>query len=135
MIGKYNPLNIRYSYINHWMGQTGQTNGFCNFTSYVFGIRAAAYLLMRSYRRAGFRTYAELITRFAPSSENSTEKYIDFVCSGLHVMPFDVPETGKQFAGMIHRMWRFEQGCVPDWSAESIYHVINHYGLKPYGLE
>lgn len=133
MIGKYNPLNIRYSCLNHWKGQTGRTNGFCDFTSYVFGIRAAAFLLMRSYRRAGCRTYAQLITRFAPPSENSTENYIKTVCEWLNVYPWDIPDTPKRFAGLIHKMWRFEQGCAPDWSADSILTVINNQGIRIYG--
>ena len=79
MIGNNNPLNIRYSVKNRWIGQTGETRGFCNFSSTVYCVRACAYLLMRSYRKRGKRTYAELIETFAPPVENPTHDYVTFV--------------------------------------------------------
>lgn len=128
-----NPFNIRYDSKNRWKGLAGNNNGFCEFDSIHYGIRTAAYLLMRSYRKRGLRTYAELINAFAPYSENPTNNYILYVCHSLHVMPFDVPTTRKNFAGMLHYMWLFEQGPLSyAWKASDIYDVICLYNLAVY---
>ena len=132
---KNNPLNIRWNYRNKWKGLCGQRNGFCEFCHIRYGIRAAAYLLMRSYRFAGARTYAQLIKRWAPSSENPTQKYIEFVCDRLHVFPFDEPKTRKQFAGLINALWWFEQGCPPDLCSQHILEIINDFQISPYGVK
>lgn len=91
MIGRNNPFNIRYDGRSKWLGLDGQTRGFCNFVSWEYGIRAAAVLIMRSYRMKNILTVSEIIHRFAPTSENDTWKYVDFVCKLLSCFPFDVP--------------------------------------------
>lgn len=73
-----NPLNIRYSRRNMWKGQLGNSHGFCSFISMEYGCRAALVLL-RSYIRRGFNTIELIVNRWAPPTENNTEKYIDFV--------------------------------------------------------
>lgn len=133
MIGKNNPLNIRYNIKNRWIGQTGETRGFCNFSSTVYCVRACAYLLMRSYRKRGLRTYAELIRAYAPESENPTGDYITFVCDSLYVLPFDVPQTQRNFAGLIRFMMWFESGNSCVWSADNILSVIRSFKIMPYG--
>lgn len=92
MIGKNNVFNIRYVKANNWKGQIGHTRGFCDFDSVDSCIRAAAILIFRSYYRKNIRTYAEIINRYAPASENMTDLYIKYVCGEKH-FPFDVPET------------------------------------------
>lgn len=114
MIGKNNPLNIRYSPLNNWLGQSGQTKGFCDFQNVAYCIRAVGYLLMISYRKKGALTYAQLIERFAPGSENPSGYYIAFVCDKCNVFPWDCPEDYFDFANMIYYMWRFEQGEWPN---------------------
>lgn len=128
-----NPLNIRYDRHNRWIGQLGADNGFCTFDTLEHGIRAAAYLLMISYRRAGCKTYHQIISRWAPFSENATYVYLSFICKKLHVFPFDVPSTIGNFCGLIHYMWLFEQGsCVGVYNSAWILRIINKYHLKIY---
>lgn len=128
-----NPLNIRYSRSNRWLGQLGAVNGFCTFDTLDHGIRAAAYILMISYRRAGFKTYDQIIRRWAPSSENPTYDYLSFICKNLHVFPFDVPSTIGNFCGLIHYMWIFEQGSnVGVYNSSWILNIINKYNLNIY---
>lgn len=130
---KNNPFNIRYSNLNRWKGLLGQYNGFCTFVSLDYGVRTAAYLLMISYRKRGLRTYAELINAFAPPQENDTWSYIKFVTDKLHVMPFDVPHSAANFAGLLHYMWIFEQGSRSNpWPTHWILNVINSFKLVPY---
>lgn len=81
MVGKNNPFNIRYTKSNRWLGQTGHTNGFCDFCEMAFGIRAGLYLFYKSYASKDIVTVRDVITRFAPPSENNTENYIAYVCS------------------------------------------------------
>lgn len=77
-----NPLNIRYSEKNEWLGQTGERNGFCVFSEEKYGWRAA-FVLLKNYYKKGFRTISQIIHRFAPASENPTSSYVSFVCDKL----------------------------------------------------
>lgn len=77
-----NPLNIRYSEKNEWLGQTGECNGFCVFSEEKYGWRAA-FVLLKNYYKKGFRTISQIIHRFAPASENPTSSYVSFVSDKL----------------------------------------------------
>lgn len=132
MIGKNNPFNIRFSKGNHWKGQEGSTKGFCNFSGMDFGVRAAAYLLIRSYRSKGIVTYSKIIERFAPPSENSTVSYVEFVCKNLHVFPFDKLDCVSNYVGILRYMAQFETGTK--LSGEYILHIIRYYKLWKEGL-
>lgn len=70
-----NPLNIRYNVMNHWKGQTGCNKGFCTFDSMEHGFRAA-FVLLLNYVKRGYDTPTEIISRWAPESENDTKAYI-----------------------------------------------------------
>lgn len=130
---KNNPLNIRYTSANAWKGQIGNDCGFCTFQDISYGVRAAAYLLMISYRRKGIKTYAEIIKRFSPAFENPTQKYIDYVCDHLHAFPFDIPSDRKQYALLLYWMWFFEQGEKPSLSVDNILSYIKFFKLYPCG--
>lgn len=93
MIGKNNPFNIRKG--SPWKGCTGSTKGFCDFKSRSYGIRAALYLLLRSYRNKGFDTIERIVYRYAPPSENITTAYIDYVSSATRI-PRDYPLITKE---------------------------------------
>lgn len=84
-----NPLNIRYSPMNIWRGQTGSNKGFCVFSSFEFGYRAALVLL-RNYISKGHVSISAIISRWAPSSENNTTAYIRYVVDHLHGYDDDV---------------------------------------------
>lgn len=129
MIGRNNPLNIRYSPFNKWKGQSGQTRGFCNFLRLKFGIRAAAILLIRSYDKEGFRTYEAKIRRFAPSSENPTSNYVSYVTSKCKVSSSDKPLSIEDYSVMIYYMWCFEQGKSPTLSIADIETIISDFDL------
>ena len=87
-----NPLNIRKVPGTHWKGeilpsiQGGDGGGsFVRFESIEYGLRAA-FCILETYRRKYKAVCVEdIITRWAPPSENDTEKYIKNVClwSGL----------------------------------------------------
>ena len=80
-----NPLNIRKVPGTHWRGevlpQRGSGEGagdrlFVQFESLEYGIRAA-FCILETYRRKYKAVCIEdIINRWAPPSENDTEKYI-----------------------------------------------------------
>ncbi len=80
-----NPLNIRKVAGQHWRGealpQRGSGEGaFCCFESMAYGIRAA-FCLLRTYRnKYKANCICDIITRWAPPSENDTPAYIRNVC-------------------------------------------------------
>lgn len=80
-----NPLNIRKG--NSWIGERYPQvdREFEEFRTLEYGIRAA-FKLMRNYitgfsgRSVKYNTIRKLIRRWAPPTENATQRYIDFVC-------------------------------------------------------
>ncbi len=80
-----NPLNIRKVAGQHWRGealpQRGSGEGaFCRFESMAYGIRAA-FCILRTYRdKYKLVCIEDIITRWAPPSENDTSAYIMNVC-------------------------------------------------------
>ncbi len=97
-IRNHNPGNIDYNPRNAWNGQLGLELGvakprFARFDSAENGIRALGKLLI-NYRGKdgqpgvggpGIDTVREIISRWAPGSENDTEAYIAAVAAKLGV--------------------------------------------------
>lgn len=126
MIGRNNPLNIRYNPCNIWQGQSGNTRGFCNFRSLVHGLRAVVKILV-SYRKRGLRTYSDIITTWAPPSENKTASYIKYVCDKCKVLSCDIPNDIESFSTLIYYMWCFEQGKSPTLTIAEIESIIDNF--------
>lgn len=84
-----NPLNIRYSTANNWLGKIlPNTDGvFEQFVSMDYGYRAALYLI-RKYINKGYATVGDIISRWAPTNENNTQAYINSVCNQTGFTPF-----------------------------------------------
>lgn len=80
----FNPLNIRYSARNRWLGQVGEYRGFCVFSNVAYGFRAA-FVLLSNYIKQDTRTIEDIIKRWAPPSENDTERYISFVAEDVMI--------------------------------------------------
>lgn len=82
-----NPLNIRIG--NVWLGEVPQPtdNEFEQFVSMFYGLRAGFILLRRYIRRYHLTTVPDIISRWAPGSENNTVKYIDTVCQLSGIAP------------------------------------------------
>lgn len=76
-----NPLNIRIG--NVWLGEVQNPTDphFEQFVSMEYGVRAACVLLRRYIRHYGRKTVPAIIAAWAPSNENNTTRYIDFVCN------------------------------------------------------
>lgn len=86
-----NPLNIRKG--NNWKGERHpQTDrSFEEFESMEMGIRAG-FKLLKNYitgyggKVSPYNTIEKIVRRWAPPSENATQRYIDFVAkdSGIN---------------------------------------------------
>lgn len=75
-----NPANIRRSSAR-WYGLSKvQSNpNFCEFIDNICGVRAL-FVLLRTYcNRYKLVSVRDVISRYAPSSENDTEAYINYV--------------------------------------------------------
>lgn len=131
MIGRNNPFNIRFNGRSQWLGLDGQTRGFCNFVSWEYGIRAAAVLIMRSYRMKNVLTVSEIIHRFAPMSENDTFKYVEFVCGQLSCFPFDIPSR-DEYPRLLLAMSKYEGNPCLLFDIES---VIEKFNIVPFKKE
>lgn len=76
-----NPLNVRYSTWNNWLGKVtpNMDGAYEQFIDMAHGYRAALYLI-RKYIRQGYNTISKIITRWAPESDgNYTQNYIAHV--------------------------------------------------------
>lgn len=128
---KNNPFNIRYNAANRWKGLVGNYKGFCEFEDIKFSVRAAAHLLMWSYRKSGCFTYLDIINRWAPPSENDTSSYLMFICKTLQVDELDHPKNIYDFARLLVRIAYYESSFVLDLKY-TIY-LINYFKIKIYG--
>ncbi len=87
MLKDNNPLNIRYRSEGYWQGQapsTGRPPVFCRFFDMKYGFRAAFRLILTYYERYHLDTVEKIVSRWAPPSENDTQRYIRFVVVDLH---------------------------------------------------
>lgn len=87
-----NPFNIDYVKANDWDGQLGiepkNSKGqqrFAAFSDVLFGARAFFKTLNTYKNRYKLSTVEGLVERFAPSSENPTRKYAEFVANAVGV--------------------------------------------------
>lgn len=82
-----NPLNIRIG--NTWLGERPNPSDreFEEFVSMTYGIRASFIILRRYINRYNLNTVQLIVERWAPRSENTTDKYINFVCKEMDINP------------------------------------------------
>lgn len=78
-----NPLNIRKG--GKWQGLALRQNDpeFCTFKSPFWGFRAALKILHTYKTKYNLVTIEEVITRWAPPTENRTDRYIQFVATSV----------------------------------------------------
>lgn len=92
-----NPGNIRRS-ADSWQGlaPTQSDPEYFQFTSMVYGVRAAAKILRNYASRYGINTVAGIITRWAPHVENPTAAYITNVSRALAVSPTQTIDVNNE---------------------------------------
>jgi hypothetical protein len=81
-----NPGNIRHSPNFTWLGEINQDDdGFVIFDTMENGVRALARNLYSYQSKHGLNTTREIISRWAPPTENDTAAYIKSVAGTLGV--------------------------------------------------
>lgn len=113
-----NPLNIRKTSGRLWIGEIrpSQDKEFCQFQDMAHGYRAAMRLLQNYQKLYGLRTVRELISRWAPPSENDTRGYLGAVCklTGLDADHFvDISKKANMVA-LVSAMSQVENGRRAD---------------------
>lgn len=120
-----NPGNIRFDGTK-WRGLIGDDGAFCIFDTPENGVRAIARILLKYQARTGspgmggngLDTIREIISRWAPPTENNTESYILSVAKSLGVTP-ETALKQSQWPGLIKGIIRHENGEQP-YSDETI---------------
>lgn len=92
---------------------------FRQFTTMAYGYRAMFVLIYTYQRRYGLNTIADIIARYAPATENHTQKYIDAVSDWSGVSPTSHITTtnGDIMVPVVAAMSRVENG-IPAAIAE-----------------
>ena len=111
-----NPGNIRGNN-DKWIGAFGvDAQGFVQFTSPLYGLRAMARIIGNYQRMHLLVTIRQIIERWAPPNENNTQSYIESVAnrSGIDADTYIEPED------------------LPALMAAMIYH---ENGQQPYSME
>lgn len=127
MTPRNNPLNIRYSRINHWAGLLGQSKGFCVFKDITFGYRAAIILIRNYIIKKCLLTPNQILNRFAPSFENDLSSYKDYL-RRYHDIDVNKPITDfEMLFNLIKGMAFFETHSRV--SIDTLRYIASHYGL------
>lgn len=110
-----NPGNIRLT-DTQWRGEVPaalkKDTEFEEFTSPLFGIRAMARILKRG-REAGRDTITEIITRWAPPSENDTAAYIRSVSRRTGLGPDAPINFDEKLVDLVDAIIVHENGSNP----------------------
>lgn len=108
-----NPLNLIIS-PNDWLGKVEHNNDgrFEQFTSLLYGIRAACINARTIIRRNKNCSVQDLINIWAPANENNTEAYITAVCKKANLSRFERldPRNRNQMARLMWAMSYVENG-------------------------
>jgi hypothetical protein len=124
-----NPLNIRIS-SNAWQGKIASPNGFENFSTLEYGIRAGVKNLQTYYTKYNLMTVTTIISKWAPPTENHTQNYINYVASALGVSPTAVISyTTDTFSKLVAAMSEVELGKQYGISVSKVKGVISQFGL------
>ena len=116
-----NPLNVRFS-SDKWRGSIGQSdNGYVIFSTPMDGVRAAATVIKNYGTKYGINTVRDIVSRYAPASENPTDDYIANVCKGTGYQPDEKLDTKNPevLKKLVTAMMKQEIGDVP-YSEETI---------------
>ena len=121
-----NPLNIRIG--NTWLGEVPDPtdSNFEQFVHIRYGLRAAFCILRRYIRRYKRNTVRKIVTAWAPSTENNTERYIELVCKfGCLDADKEIRyEDSLTMISLVQAMARVEVGeIIPLQTIESAYKI------------
>ncbi len=105
-----NPGNIRITN-DRWQGMSEvQTDGaFVQFVSPQYGFRAMTRIL-RNYHRRGINTIQTMISRWAPTNENHTAAYVNFVSKTMGIAPTVELDLSQSLLPLMRAITIYENG-------------------------
>ena len=82
-IRNHNPGNIRHG--EQWQGLAKEQTdpAFCVFTDNIYGCRAMLKILQTYVNKYKCSTVRDIISRWAPATENNTSAYVLYVANAL----------------------------------------------------
>ncbi|OKP03923.1 structural protein [Xenorhabdus eapokensis] len=114
-IRNHNPGNIRHG--DKWQGlrDTQTDKAFCQFVAPEWGIRAMLKILRNYERQYGLNSIRQIITRWAPETENDTEGYITYVSQTVGVSSHAVIDVNDKsiMTALTKAMIQMENGKQP----------------------
>ena len=128
-----NPLNIRKGSCWKGLAPVQSDTQFCQFSEMHYGIRAALYLLLKYYTKYHLHTLFDIISRWAPSSENDTWNYCKLVAIRMDIpvkfiptLDLDLNHDYERLYKLLQAMIYVENGrhlCVP---TDEFYYILSH---------
>lgn len=114
-----NPLNIEKTKGgNPWQGEVVPSADprFAQFTTIAYGYRAAFKLLNNYQRNYGLNTIREMISKWAPASENHTSNYVKTVSerADIHADSYIATTDRDTMVPIVAAMSRVENGVDAD---------------------
>jgi hypothetical protein len=110
-----NPLNIDKSDVKfQGLAPSQPDERFWTFLGPEWGLRAGAKILL-TYEAHGFVTVRQIVSRWAPPSENNTTAYVDDVAKHMGVEPdlrIDVRDSARMVP-LLEALVQHENGCQP----------------------
>lgn len=104
-----NPGNIRYVASIPWQGQVGSNQGFAVFSDLQHGIRAFVINASNLIKQDG--TLQAYLNQYAPSGENNTTAYIDYVSAATGIQPTDAVSLDHDtLKGLAKAQFEMENG-------------------------
>lgn len=111
-----NPGNIRIS-PTPWHGKVtpSRDSEFETFDTMENGVRAMTRLILTYHQKYGLNTISDIITRYAPPSENATDAYIHAVSDAVGIDPdATLNFTDKtEISSLMSAIINHEQGNMP----------------------
>ncbi|WP_367191066.1 structural protein P5 [Aliivibrio fischeri] len=108
-----NPLNIRNSFSNKWLGEVKisqkKDSDFEEFINIRYGFRAAYKVLMTYRTEYNIKTIDGIIRKFSPTNENNTEEIIIKLSNMTGIEKHKVI-SGYDYINLIHKMTIIESG-------------------------
>jgi hypothetical protein len=109
-----NPLNVMYDGVSIWNGADGVANNFITFSSFVWGVRCALYLLRKYIKVYQLRTIPQIVNRWAPvgHGNNNPVLYANHVSlwSGIPITAQLDADDMEQMSRLVRAMCRQENG-------------------------
>ena len=133
-----NPLNIIKSEKINWQGEVKPSTdpNFAQFETLEYGLRAAFKLLRTYYTKHGCKTITQIISRWAPETENQVVAYIKAVSQRTGIAP-DAPlppmkqETQVLWCDIVLAMAMVECGLNGREQEELAPYVVRGWILTP----